>query len=66
MNIFSLGAAMLADTVCTIVTGGLYLATRNGYDSTSFTQDEFEHQRQLDNFKAAADFVKKDDAKNWE
>lgn len=35
MNIFSLGAAMLADAICTIVTGGLYLATRNGYDSTS-------------------------------
>lgn len=58
MNVFRLGAALLADAACTIATGGVYLATRSGYDSTSFTQDEFEHQRQLDNFKTAVNTIK--------
>lgn len=53
MNLFKLGACMLADVALTVATGGIYLLTRNGYDSTSFTGDELYYQRQKENFEVA-------------
>lgn len=59
MNLLKLGACMLADAALTAATSGIYLMTRNGYNSTSFTGDELNHQRQKENFKAAVDAYKK-------
>lgn len=55
MSLLKLGACMLADAVLTVASCGFYAATRDGYDNTSFTEDELRYQRQKENFKTAAD-----------